>query len=899
MFTQAFLNELEIPFAKQAGRMGGYGEKLSALMAECDVHKAEALKCLYASMPLSDALDYPPALFEAFAEHGVFLWERGPFAGRVPERLFAGYVLSHRVNDEDLTDHRRFFYEKLREEIRGLNMREAVLAVNYWCAAHVTYRATDARTAGPVCVYRSAYGRCGEESVFTVSVLRSLGIPARQVYVPLWSHCDDNHAWVEAWCDGEWVFLGACEPEERVNKGWFTRAASRAMLVHSRWFLPVEPPEEWGIASEGTDMSRSLNHLGRYARAVWLEVAVYERTGMPAVDARVCFEVMNRACFGRIASMRTDREGICRLFVGRGSLSVTAWKDGFYGECLVDVEEKQRCKILLAPPGALPIRMEVWEKMVIRAPEESAVNRCTQTEEEIRRGRRKGAEAAERRRKRENGFYDSEEAERAVCGLEEQERERCRRILRDARGNRREIEAFLMDFGEGKYPASWRIALPGSLREKDWRDVTADVLKDACLLAADRATCHEKSVFIPFVLCPRVGNEMLRPHRGYLRSWLEREDVRERVGRLAGGQTAVTYKNGEPSSDKYDDAAGEAIRQNPFLAWKLVRECIRSDSRREYGTLTASPRAALEGGYGSELTRRTVCVQLLRTLGIPARLSPEEGIPEVWEGPSGAPAEEGRFVRLTEEKEQTGRILFTGQEGEDWIYYGNWTLARFGEKGWETLSLGKEEGEKISRTVLLSPGKYRILTANRLPDGDILAGRLLFDLEPGEEREVRLKLFPAALSDMRMSCRLTDISFRGEDKTPASLSGLTEKRGGLFIWVGEDEEPTWHILNEIRQRSEDYARLPTKLYFVAARPEVRENPMFAKVSEDLKASWLFPQDFDADMETLARSMYLEPGRLPLVVIVDSAMTGVYGVAGYNVGTGDMVLKLLEYMKEEN
>lgn len=84
--------------------------------------------------------------------------------------------------------------------------------------------------------YRSGKGRCGEESVFAVTVFRSLGIPARQVYAPLWSHCDDNHAWVEVYVNGEWRFLGACEPEPILDHGWFVRAASRAMLIHTRAF---------------------------------------------------------------------------------------------------------------------------------------------------------------------------------------------------------------------------------------------------------------------------------------------------------------------------------------------------------------------------------------------------------------------------------------------------------------------------------------------------------------------------------------------------------------------------------------------------------------------------------------------------------------------------------------
>lgn len=173
-------------------------------------------------MPVSDAADYEAELFLSYAKHGVFLWEAGPFAGTIPEEVFAGYILHHRVNNEDLTPCRPFFYEKLHKRIEGLSMEKAILEVNYWCAEEATYRTTDDRTASAECVYRSAYGRCGEESTFAVSVFRSVGIPARQVYVPLWSHCDDNHAWVEVWSDGMWKFLGACEPEEVLNKGWFT-----------------------------------------------------------------------------------------------------------------------------------------------------------------------------------------------------------------------------------------------------------------------------------------------------------------------------------------------------------------------------------------------------------------------------------------------------------------------------------------------------------------------------------------------------------------------------------------------------------------------------------------------------------------------------------------------------
>ena len=80
--------------------------------------------------------------------------------------------------------------------------------------------------------------------MFAVNVLRACGFAARQVYVPRWAHCDDNHAWVEVRCGGAWHFLGACEPEAVLDRGWFNSAAGRAVLVHSRCFGEPEPGAE-------------------------------------------------------------------------------------------------------------------------------------------------------------------------------------------------------------------------------------------------------------------------------------------------------------------------------------------------------------------------------------------------------------------------------------------------------------------------------------------------------------------------------------------------------------------------------------------------------------------------------------------------------------------------------
>ena len=156
----------------------------------------EALRFLYAYMPVADVTDYPTAFFllnvrTAFQARKEMIW-----GNEVPELLFRHFVLPIRVNNENLDDSRQVFYRELKERVKGMSMKDAILEVNHWCHERVTYQPSDARTSAPLATIRSAYGRCGEESTFTVAALRAIGIPARQVYTPRWAHTEIGRAHV-------------------------------------------------------------------------------------------------------------------------------------------------------------------------------------------------------------------------------------------------------------------------------------------------------------------------------------------------------------------------------------------------------------------------------------------------------------------------------------------------------------------------------------------------------------------------------------------------------------------------------------------------------------------------------------------------------------------------------
>ena len=220
----------------------------------------EAVRFLLAYMPLSDLALYEPEYLFDNCLISLRAREEMAWGLTVPPATFLNFVLPLRVNNENPDDFRTVCYDELKERLQGLDMMDAALEVNRWCNEKVAYQAADSRTSSPQATILSARGRCGEESVFTVSALRAVSIPARQVYTPRWAHTDDNHAWVEFWVDGSWHYLGACEPEPVPDLGWFTEPARRAMMVHTKAFGRYSGSEEL-IGEER--LFSEINTLGR------------------------------------------------------------------------------------------------------------------------------------------------------------------------------------------------------------------------------------------------------------------------------------------------------------------------------------------------------------------------------------------------------------------------------------------------------------------------------------------------------------------------------------------------------------------------------------------------------------------------------------------------------------
>ena len=293
----------------------------------CRPQAEEYLDFLYSSMPLSDSLVFPRSYWEANVAKTLEVRDR--MSWDIPEREFRHFVLPLRVNNEDLDNFRTVYADTLCRRVQGLSIGEAALEINHWCHEQATYRPSDGRTLGPEATIRSGLGRCGEESVLAVAALRAAGIPARQVYTPRWAHTDDNHAWVEVWADGEWHFMGACEPEPVLDLAWFNAPVSRAMLLHTKVYgKDYDGPED--VISR-THAYTEINVIKGYIPSRRSEVRIVDAQGRPVEGASVEFKIYNYAEFYTVAKYLSDAEGLASLDTGKGDLVVWASKGDSFG----------------------------------------------------------------------------------------------------------------------------------------------------------------------------------------------------------------------------------------------------------------------------------------------------------------------------------------------------------------------------------------------------------------------------------------------------------------------------------------------------------------------------------------------------------------------------------------
>lgn len=828
MTDKDYRMQVHADFIARQKQLSGHANALFAGMDKLPQPEREALEFLYAYMPYSDLADYDQAFYLKQVRTAFKARAEMPWGKTVPEDVFRHFVLVYRVNNENLDTARAVFYHDLKERVKDMSMADAALEVNHWCHEHVAYRASDSRTSAPLATMRTGYGRCGEESTFTVTALRAVGIPARQCYTPRWAHCDDNHAWVEVWIDGEWKFMGACEPDPQLNMGWFSVPSTRCMMVHTKVFGRYNGDEETLVS---TPMYSELNLLSHYAPTRRVTVTVCSPDGRPVEGAKVKFKLYNYAEYYTLATERTDDWGQAFFRTGLGDLLVWVTDGTHHSYRKVDVRQDSSVSVILGRTDSMLVHNF---EMV---PPEAGAPKVVATDEEIAaNSRRLAYEDALR-----NAYLSTFPTENTVRQFSRSNpnltNEQMWDIFRRGEGNYAELARFL----ENHMSLALHLyEYLSSFSDKDMRDITADVL-EAHFTNPPLDMPYE--IYCQGIMPARISNEMVRPYREEL-------------------------------------AYFKGMSVDEIRRW--IADSLTVNDAGNYYRCPISPAGVYRLRYTDTHSRDIFFVAACRAAGIPAYLDNATNtiytIGDNFKFRAMSLDDVDSLDSESRVHNSTLTLTYRGKDPAVPVYWPHFTLARLEDGDLRTFDF--EDDPRMSSfpaTIGLAPGTYCLSTGSRYSDGAVNSRLEFFTIASGE-KAVREIVIPS-LTPRDMSIGTVNRNYELFDGI--ALWDYAGKPGMIYINLGNYSEPAKHLVVELRNHQPEMRRWGGMTFMVGPNNVGMDEWNLTNTDISYRKG---------ELERLILNATHGHAQYPLVALIDKNGRILYYSEGYKIGVVEQVLQ---------
>ena len=835
-------------------------DEFSEVLENLSGSRRQAMQFLYAYMPLPDIADYSAEYHLENVDYALKARAEMPWGKQVPVREFLHFVLPVRVNNENLDCSRPAFYKELKERVENLSMREAVLEVNHWCHEKVTYTPSDIRTSSPLATVRTAYGRCGEESTFTVAALRAVGIPARQVYTPRWAHTDNNHAWVEAWVDGKWHFLGACEPEPVLDLAWFNAPASRGMLMHTNVFGRYDGPEE---VLSVTPCYTEINVTANYAPVVTTGINVVDENGVP-LKATVEFKIFNYAEFFTAAEKETDAEGRTSITTGHGDMVAWASAGGKFGFAKFTAGKERNVKIVVdkAPGYSTTLTMDI-----VPPRERNTVPHVTPAQ--VAENARRFAYEDSVRNAYVATFMTADEALEYARKLEfnDGHEKVVAQLLLKSRGNYKTIMKFLSKTPREERELAYYLLL--SISDKDLRDVNYFVLLDH-LISTVRNGAYDEN-FRKYILNPRVSNEMLTIYKGLFRKCFD--------------------------ADKRQYFAGDPQR---WVKW--CRDSIKVDATWNPLSLCMSPCGVWEMRTADPHSRDIFFVSAARAMGIPARIDEVTGKTQYMENNKWIDVDFDVVATDVKNAPQgTLKASFTPTRFVDNPrYYSHFSISKIVDGRLQLLGY-PEEGvtweSLLKDGTALDAGNYLMMTGTRMADGSVLAHLTFFNVEEGKECNIEFVQRESSeqlqvIGDFNSENLFYDLA----EERERSLLSSTGRGYYIIAVIAPGSEPTNHFLRDVMPYKNEFEKWGQKMVLLFRDKD--EAGRFVNDFPDLPSTVVWGTDIDDKIyNEIVANMKLQNPNRPLILVADTFNRVVFVSQGYSISLGEQLVKVIKQLGE--
>ncbi|OFX88127.1 MAG: hypothetical protein A2W99_10735 [Bacteroidetes bacterium GWF2_33_16] len=843
-----YLETVEYDFEKSKLLAKERDEDLFAVFnQDITMEEREVLMFLYAYMPLSDLADYNGTFYLNNVRLALKARETFSWGKQIPEDIFRHFVLPYRVNNENLDTARSVFYNELSNRLNGLDMKQAILEVNHWCHEKVNYQPTDERTISPLGAIKSTFGRCGEESTFTVTAMRATGIPARQCYTPRWAHTDDNHAWVEVWVDGAWHYLGACEPESDLDLAWFSAPAMRAMLVNSTVFGKYNGPEEI-ILKE--DRYTKVNMLSNYAPVKTIYAKIIDQNDEIVKEATVEFQLYNYAEFYPIAKKQVDNNGITSLMTGFGDLLVWAYYGDNYAYKKITIEQTDTI-ILKLQPNNNKEYIENFDIIPPIAKEPRTLSADGDAENKLR------LKQEDEIREAYAASFMNKEVSNDIAKKNKLDTTTVWNIIEKSRGNYSEIANFITKGNEVNN--LFIIPLLEQIAQKDLRDTESKILLSHLQNSfkySENLPEKNKDMFLNFVLNPRIANEKLVDYKAYLQTSFGEEFIRK-------------------------------TKQDISHLVDWINANITINNKANYYNIPITATGVYELKVSDSYSRDLFFVAACRSFGIPARLEPATKIPQYYK-------ENWIDVDFENNEKIAAKsfgVITLKNSSENEItplYRVHYALSKFEDGKYNTLDYGWDTPfNEMPKELKVEAGSYLLLTGNRQTDGSILTKLQFFNMNDNETKEIIINLRKNAEPLVQLAEFEIPKTIVSHDNKAITFN---KNELTIFGWIDAQKEPTKHTLKDIGAISSVFNNTKVRILLAENSENVGNNLIS---TYNLPESTILYNDINLKLLKSFRSDNVD---LPLFIVVME--NKVYYISeGYQVGIGEQLIKAIKKLEK--
>ncbi len=876
-------------------------ERAAKQEAPLNADEQASMDFILAYLPESDLQNHDYSFWLKHCRETLSLCDEFVSDPNIRDALFLNYILMPRVNSENIELCRQDLAELLRPLVQGKSAEEKVQAVNYFSFSKGTYQSTNSRSVSPLTFIKRAGGRCGEESTFVVSALRSVGIPARQIYSPFWAHTDDNHAWVEAYVDGNWRYFGACEPEATLDCGWFDGSARRAAIVLTRSFTDLLAPGD--LPLDHVDPAGLVNVSARYFEPTSLDLVVKGAAGQKFWAS---ISVVNYAAVSPILRFAFTSGACVHADLAKASFVLQVGDGEKIYEKHLRLDEPQKIELDWASLGEMEDLIQAAEAELAHfyAPPAQSVALATVDEAQKAQHEARYQQAEAERKAFEASFGRPDQeglSEVRDMGFDPKGKKTLSEadILFAARASREEISKFL-NREASPYTKAQRLRLLNTLELKDYADTPADLL-ETYLKAFEMekeayASGLTQDEFDRYLLCPRFGREMLSAYR-------------------------------EGLNAAFDEKSKAEFKAQPERIAAYIEEHIALNQTADYALAHLEPLRCLKWQSGSEPARKLLAMAMARSFGIPCRYEamtgravyldfetkterplfgvtldeqkPDQKAEDQVEAREGVTAFKKAQLSLVK-KDPEQELRFSEQFSLEVLEKGKWRFVNP-----ELIHLGKG----VSKAEIeLAPGWYMWTQVRRLPSGDQLIKRKAFHLEAGQEERFEVALLEAPLEDQGRSA-LPEFSLSVAEKGAVqallsserfdpsachnmSSQALFDEGRRLFIFFEANGEPFSHLMQDLESVHEALAQEAKRCVLVGLQASDLEHPRVRHLCRGWAELRLALMD-ESLPKTLYHLLTCPIRELPLVCVADEKQEVAFSFTGYRVNSGTEILQALK------